>query len=385
MNTFLTSNDKKTCYGCLACVYSCPKHIIKISSDQGGFKYPYIENTSECINCGKCRNVCPNDNSNGNIPTLSAGLKHKDDIVRKKSSSGGAFTAITDILIKQGYKVYGCALDKNFTARHICATDSTARNQMRKSKYVASDIEGLFPIIRDELNNGIKICFSGTPCQVFGLKLFLSRDYENLFTIDFICHGVSSPSVFFDYVNLCGDGSSIEKLEFRDKDFFSWRAQRIKVYREDKKKSNYEDYYMKMFSRGFGFRTGCSSCKLASPKRVSEISMADFWGVKWLKPEMEDDLGVSLCFFNNEKGIQVLKLLNHNSKIEIIDTEKAIKSCPHMNYPSNGSLIDSYFWKKYAVWSKKKFFNIFGGDSIHSKIIRKSREYLIKYKNRLMK
>lgn len=374
MNTYLSSGVKEKCCGCLACVYACPKKIIGISEDQGGFKYPFIENPTECIGCEKCRKVCPVDHEPTQQPTQLFALKSRDDSVRKESSSGGAFTVISDLLLEQGYKIYGCILDDDFRAIHIGSRNVENRDRMRKSKYVASDITGIFPSIKAELDDGERVCFSGTPCQVHALKLFLQKDYEGLFTIDFICHGVSSPNLFRDYVELCGGINEIKKVVFRDKEKYPWRTAEIKVYRKDNITSVHEKTYMKMFFRGFGFRSSCGVCHMATNKRPSDITIADFWSIHGFLPAMEDALGVSAVFVNNHKGADMIPGILENSISAEVDMQKALPSFLHMNQPEEGSLIDKYFWKCYSTWDKERFFKIFGGDSVCSKLIRKPRE-----------
>lgn len=372
MNTFLTTGEKKTCLGCLACVDICPKKIIRVKEEYGFF-YPEVVNAEACIDCGLCKMVCPYDNVEGSKPLRAFAFKNTENI-RKRSASGGAFTAISDALMAQGYKVYGCILDNDFRAVHIGTDQKMIRDRMCGSKYVASDNRGIFPEIKKDLDEGKKVLFTGTPCQVSGLKHFLRKDYCNLFTVDFICHGVSSPAVFKDYLSLTGSGSKIQNVIFRDKSVYAWRNQSIRVYRQDKKLSPYEPAYMKMFIRGFAFRDSCGDCPYAKPTRNSDITIGDFWSIRGFVPEMEDTLGVSVVFIISERGIDLLESLDDSCEWKEVDAERCTASNPHMNYSAKESVISNYFWKCYDRYPKEKLFSIFGGDSLKSKLIRKSRE-----------
>lgn len=374
MNTYLTTGDKKTCLGCLACVDACPRKIIQIQEEHG-FYYPKIKEPDSCIQCNICKQVCPYDNQPGDLPMKAFAFKNTEE-VRSLSASGGAFTAISDALMNVGYRVYGCVLDNNFSAIHVGTEEISVRNKMRGSKYVASDIRGVFNQVKQDLDQNKGVLFTGTPCQVSGLKLFLRKDYTNLFTVDFICHGVSSPALFKDYLQLTGSGSEVINVIFRDKRYFDWRNEGIRVYRKDGTISQYESSYMKMFTRGFGFRDSCGVCPYAKQARTSDITIGDFWSIGGFAPEMEDTVGVSVVLINGQKGEKLFQKIEGLYETKECDVKKLANSAPHLNHPASPSVINDFFWKKYKVLPREKFFSIFGGDSLKSKLIRKPREYL---------
>jgi coenzyme F420-reducing hydrogenase beta subunit len=211
------------CFGCTACEHICPKACISMMPDEQGFLYPFV-NEEDCIQCGKCLKVCPYLDSKDVDAELFPNtqvyaVKHIDDEVRLQSSSGGAFTAISDYVLKNNGIVYGASYDSNMVVRHVKVDSIEGRDTLRGSKYVQSNLGKVFREIQSYLQKEIVVIFSGTPCQVAGLRKYLVKSYDNLITVDLVCHGVPSPKVFGDYIQ------SIEKkyknkvldCRFRDK------------------------------------------------------------------------------------------------------------------------------------------------------------------------
>ena len=378
MNTYLTTGSKSTCYGCLACIYSCPTGALTIADCFDKFAYPALD-TAKCVNCGKCKAVCPNDNADKVVNPVKAtyALKYRDNDVRLHSSSGGAFTAITDLLLNQGYKVYGAAFDESFKVRHIGTTLTSVRDRMRGSKYVESSLEGIFPQIKDELENSTKVFFSGTPCQVAGLKTFLGKIYKNLVTADLICTGVLSPKIFEDYLTVVSNGSKIESYTFRDKSGGSWySSEKSSIDCQDTSKLEFLGSFFKLYERCLGKRESCSQCKFAQSSRPGDITIADFWSISWILPEFEDELGVSLVIAETEIGNNLVAKLDQNSDVAETDTEKTLKSVPRLNGAAQASSINNMFWSYYRHHSPEKMLKVYGGNSLYSKLRRKPFEII---------
>ena len=224
---------KEECCGCTACMSICPQQAITMIADEEGFLYPSI-NQELCIECDLCKKVCPfsdNYRTSGNYDQpLVYAAKHKDDNVRMNSSSGGMFTAISDYILDIDGVIFGAAFDENFVVRHQRAETVEERNKFRGSKYVQSNLVGVFKDIKNELNKGRTVLFTGTPCQNAGLRSYLNKNYDNLYLCDIVCHGTPSPLIFENYKSFMQKKykSRIKELSFRDK-LLGWRSQAVGI------------------------------------------------------------------------------------------------------------------------------------------------------------
>lgn len=323
-------DNKESCFGCTACYNVCPQACIEIKEDEEGFYYPYIDE-DKCINCKKCIKVCPSNKENPFVePLLAYAAQNEDETCRINSSSGGIFFIIASYVINCGGCVFGVVVDELGIVKHSLAETIEELNSFRGSKYVQSDLKDTYTSVRRLLKIGKTVLFSGTPCQISGLKLFLNYDYSNLLTIDFICHGVSSPGVFRMYLNeQLGNFSNSKDIIFSN---FSFRNKKngwknFGMYFKMSKKSDNQSsvFYYKTkrkdpFLRGFlcnlYLRPSCYKCQYRNHSCGSDITLADFWGIGVLKPNFDDDKGTSLLLINTSKGKDVLKQLKMR-KIEI--------------------------------------------------------------------
>ena len=341
--------NKTNCCGCYACYNICSKNAIEMIENEKGFKYPKIDK-EKCINCGLCNNVCPiiNNNDTKNDPEAYA-CYCKDEDIRKNSSSGGIFTLITTEILNDDGIVFGAAFDKNFKVNHIRIEKIEELDKLRGSKYVQSDIGDTYKQAKKYLQDGKKVLFTGTPCQIEGLYKYLQKEYENLYTQDIICHGVPSPKVWEVYKKYreSKDNNDIKKISFRNKDN-GWKLYNLKFEYENGenyKKNQNEDLYMKVFLQDISLRDSCYDCRFKKYNRISDITLADFWGINNILPEIDDNKGISLVIINSEKGKKIFEKINKNIVIRKVELNEAIKYNPSMTKSSNKNSNRENFFK----------------------------------------
>ena len=325
--------ENLTCCGCTACYAICPKGAITMQEDSEGFKYPAIDK-SKCIDCGLCCKVCPLDKKLENViaPAASFACTAKDENFAKQSSSGGVFAILANMYIKEQAVIYGAAFDDNLNVCHIRADKKDELKSLYTSKYVQSDMGNAFRQVKGDLDNGKKVLFAGTPCQVAGLKSYLQKDYLNLLSVDFICHGVPSPLVWQRYIIAMEKklNNKITEISFRDKKdgwknyYFKLSTANGDVFYE----KHGENIYMKGFLKDLYLRPSCYDCKFKTLHRASDITLADFWGIEKIIPEINVEKGVSLCWASSEKGDTILDKALKQTIYEQVDLNEAIKHNP---------------------------------------------------------
>ena len=344
----ISIDNKFNCCGCTACSSICSHGAITMVPDSLGFLYPKT-NAELCMNCGLCDRVCQFHEKyerydNYDTPyAFQFRLLQEDQL--KKSQSGGAFFAIADRFIASGGIVYGAAFTNTWRVTHQKAVDNQSLSGLRMSKYVQSDVRGIFSQIKKELKNGNSVLFSGTACQVAGLKSSVPKQlHEKLFCIDIICHGVPSPKIWEDYLAYLQDlrGSHIVRACFRDKRFGWHGARESFLYengKEDFRKTNNYLYFS-----GLSMRESCSHCHFTNLKRVGDISVGDQWGLSKDSP-YEDDKGLSLVLVNSEKGKQIFECIEKNAqKISLQDCIQ-----PQLCHPSNLNPAHQKFVRDYET------------------------------------
>lgn len=305
-------SDKHDCCGCSACASICPKECVLMVVDNEGFLYPQV-NADLCIDCGLCEKVCnvlhPNDKLK---PLRVLAAINKDEKIRLKSSSGGIFYLIAKKTINEGGVVFGARFDENWQVIIDYADDMKGIEAFMGSKYVQARIDKAYIDVKRFLTLGRKVLFSGTPCQVAGLHKFLRKPYENLLTIDFVCHGTPSPKVWRMYIEeLIISKKSVKSISFRNKTN-GWRHLYFSVDYDDNMNvtsiinSAYENQYMKAFLADLTLRPSCYSCAAKSCSSLSDITLADFWGIWNVNPELNDNKGTSMLFINTQKGENAL-------------------------------------------------------------------------------
>lgn len=320
--------DKSECCGCHACYSACPKNAIDMIVDENGFKIPKIKKEL-CINCGKCDKVCPIKNRDDvkNKPTAYAAY-NKDMNIRLKSSSGGIFSLLAEYILNLGGVVFGARFNEKFEVVHDYITRKDDILKFQGSKYVQSIIGNSYKEVKKFLEEGKYVLFTGTPCQVAGLLKYLNKSYDKLYTQDFICHGCPSPKVWSQYLKYQKDLNkirSIKEINFRNKkNGWSKYSMLINYDGNQYNVSHDTDYFMKAFLSDLCLRDSCYNCKFKGKHRTSDITLADFWGIDNILPEMnQEDFGTSLVIVNSEKGKNTLKKLNE-IVIQEVDFEKSV-------------------------------------------------------------
>lgn len=235
-------------------------------------------------------------------------VKHIDENIRAASRSGGIFTALSDLILADGGIVYGCALTEDFTAVHIRAENAAERNRMRGSKYIQSKLGDTFKNVQKDLEAGKSVLFSGTSCQVAGLKQFLGKEYSNLFCVDIVCHGVPSTAVWKNYLHWQEQKNhgKAAKVDFRNKRDFGWRDH-VETIGFDNGKSTNSRVFRNLFYGHMILRPSCYECPYKSVMHPGDITIADYWGIEKAAPEFDDNKGVSLVLVNNEVGENALE------------------------------------------------------------------------------
>lgn len=321
---------KEKCTGCGACKDICPVRAIDLVADSEGFLYP-LTDAVKCIQCGKCDKICPvqaeRKNSGNDIIAYAARTKNEEVLLN--SSSGGIFTEFATYIIKEGGVVFGAAFDKNFKLIHIGIDNMDDLDQLRGSKYVQSEIGDSYIRAREYLDAGRLVLFTGTPCQIGGLHSFLGRQYDNLYTQDLICHGVPSPMIWQKYIEYRESkaASSLRRTFFRHKKN-GWKM--FSVQFEFSNCTEYiqtirDDLYMCSFLQNLSLRPSCYNCAFKTQKRQCDISLADFWGVDKIHPEMDDDKGTSLIVIHSDKGKQLFESIKENLLYLETDLSEALK------------------------------------------------------------
>lgn len=350
-------SQKENCCGCTACFSTCPEHAITMEPDEEGFLYPVID-LSRCVDCGKCTAVCPviykGHYKSKELPCLYA-VRHKSDTVLRRSTSGGAFTAISDTILRLGGVVYGADFDLDFYVQHKRAETAEMRDQMRISKYVQSDMGNTFSQIQSDLKDGRTVLFTGTPCQNAGLKGFIGNSSlsKNLYLCDVICYSIPSPLVWKDYKHFLEKeyGGNITSLQFRSKKY-SWSRDNCKkgfLFTIDHNPEILEDnrFYQLFFKAGTINRPSCSQCRFTDIHRTSDLTIADYWGIEKYDPEWFDPLGVSLTLINSLKGMALFQ----QSLNDLVATERPLEEILYeqkrLSKPLPLPESRSLFWQDY--------------------------------------
>ncbi len=323
--------NNSECCGCEACVQRCPQHCIVMREDSEGFYYPVVD-SEKCTDCSLCERVCPEIHSGeGHSPLKVYAAKNRDEEIRRESSSGGIFTLLAEKILSESGVIFGARFDTRWEVVHDYTENVEGLGAFRGSKYVQSRIRDSFRQAECFLKAGRKVLFSGTPCQIAGLKLFLRKEYDNLLTVDFICHGVPSPGVWRKYLKEIAARRAVGKntvlsaslnesddvlqnifsISFRDK-VLGWKKFSfvVRISATDGAEKNSvllsECFSKNLFMRGFltnlYLRPSCYACPAKSFRSGSDLTIGDFWGVEGVLPDFDDDKGISGVMLNTRKA-----------------------------------------------------------------------------------
>ena len=300
---------KEKCYGCHSCYNICPKKAISMVKDSEGFLYPRVSEDM-CINCGKCIQSCPGIKvPEVNLFDKAYACYAKREEEHLSSSSGGFFAVLAKEVLQENGVICGAAFDDSVKVKHIVTDNALDLEKIKKTKYVQSTIGQTYSQIKEILLTRRTVLFSGTPCQVAGLKLYLEKDYDNLICIDLICHGVPSPEVFARYLLEKGGEHKVTAMSFRNKHPES-RSSTLDYWLDNGEKisESYEESpYIKGFIQNLYVRPSCFQCKYKGIERCSDITIGDFWGIDEFHPGFSDDKGTSAIILHSEKGIQMFE------------------------------------------------------------------------------
>ena len=347
------------CTGCMLCMNVCPKKAIRIGKDKKGFYIPKID--ENCIDCNICKKSCPQLNKikyENKFPKVLASW-NKNKMIRKESTSGGVFYALSKYILENHGYVCGVTLDQDMMPKHIMINDINDIKLLMGSKYVQSNVGNIYSVIKQKLKDNQYVLFSGTPCQVAGLKLYLKKDYPNLILIDIICHGIPSPLVYQNYIKFLEKtyNSTVTNVNFRY-NHNSWTFFNIKINFNNGKeyiKDSNTDPYLLGFLNDYFSKECCHNCNYTTSSRVSDITIADFWGyISETKELRNTEEGISLILINTGKGNNFFKKISK----DLIVTEKSLEEamagnrCLKSPYGPNKNYIK--FWDEYLTSSKEK-------------------------------
>ena len=338
--------SKEDCCGCTACANICPNEAITMIADKEGFLYPFI-NKSKCVDCGMCKNICPTLNKTKNKEENQKGyiFQYRDNQIRKESTSGGFYTAISEYVIKKNGIVYGVSLDDNFVAKHERVTKKEDLWKFRNSKYVQSDPNTTFKQVKKDLENKSLVLYSGTACEIEGLKRYLQKNYNNLLTVDVICRSVPSPLLWEKYINEKNKNKDIDKVYFREKKY-GYKYSNLCMHSKEKIVYNNgvdTDPYLRAFFSNIASRPSCYNCKFKEQFHKSDFTIWDCFEVDYYDESFNDDKGTTRVLINNENVFEIFKEVSTTHNIKEIEVKELINNFHQMfnsiKYNSNRDLF----------------------------------------------
>ena len=302
------NKKKEKCCGCGACAEKCPKRAIQMHQDRDGFEYPQIDK-SLCNGCGICREICllKNDETVRN-QNFYFGAQAKDEQFRYSSSSGGLFSVLARYVLRKGGIVYGAGYDGNMNVRHRGVDNQEQLEQIRKTKYVQSNMKGIYRSIEDNLDKNRWVLFCGTPCQTQALLSFLNKKYTRLIVVDLVCYGVSSPGGWRRYVKYLEHKHRGKMTDFTFRDKRNADNGHMRSFKIDKKEyvdSIYKDIYCRLYFGNYTVRPSCYQCQFCTVNRESDFTIGDFWGIERVRPDLDDGMGTSLVIAHSEKALRM--------------------------------------------------------------------------------
>lgn len=373
---------KEECCGCTACKNICPVNAIEMKEDKEGFLYPIV-NEEKCIKCELCKKVCPVLNIKNETKEQHAYIfQNANDDVRRQSTSGGAFSAIAEKIIDKNGIVYGVIFDKDFNVIHKGIENKEELYKFRNSKYVQSNLNNVFKEVKENLEKDRWVCFSGTSCQIEGLKNFLRKQYEKLLLVDVVCRAVPSPLIWKKYLKLkTQENKDIDKIYFRDK-LYGYKYSNFSVY-DSQNNLRYHngvesDPYLRAFFSNICDRPSCYNCKFKKLNRESDITLWDCFNVEKYNSKLDDDKGTTRILANTVKGKRFVEELGVTHNLEEIDVELATKNFLAMFQSVKYNSERSDFFEDVGKLEEKELFTKYFSDNITVKSERVIRKLLLK-------
>ena len=351
------------CTGCAACVNACALGCVTMQPNAQGFLYPAID-AARCVQCGACERVCPVcvPAEKHPLPQRVLAARVRDAAALEQSASGGIAWLLAGTWLRAGGVVYGAAFDEAMVLHHIRVTDAAELERLQGSKYVQSDVQAIYPLLREDLNAGREVLFFGTPCQAAGIrKTFGER--ENLMLCDLVCHGVPSPKLFAEHIRCIeAGGKKVRDYRFRDKALgWSYQLHRI-VYRDGSSElhSYWNQCYKRLYMLGLIERESCYHCPYKDVRRVSDITLGDYWGVDRISRQFSDDRGANVVFLNTKKAVsRFFPIFQEKAVFVETSLEDALQK--HLIMPCAKTEQVAAFWRCYEETSYRSAAEAFAG------------------------
>jgi len=357
--------DKSMCCGCTACYNVCPVGAIHFQADCQGFHYPVVDK-SKCVNCDKCVNVCQYySQQTVTLQTPKAYAAYNRNLTeRNASSSGGIFILLAKSVLEKGGIVVGAAFDQKNSVYHKIVTSLDNLGDILGSKYVQSNLSDIFRQIEQKLKAGTTVLFSGTGCQINGLKLYLGKDYHTLLCVDVVCLGVPSPAIWEKYLFHYFPNFSINGINFKEKSL-GWHNFSLKITgNKEWAEEGRQNKYMLGYFRGYYKRPSCYHCKSKGIQRQSDITLADCWGIEKMNPDMDDNQGTSAVLLHSEKGMEYWERISGQLVSSPICPEDLVKYNKGVSGNLSPNRLTPLFWKALELLPFKIVFNLFCSPSI---------------------
>lgn len=334
---------KAECYGCGKCMAVCPEKAIEMKADEEGFLYPSIE-AEKCIECGACREACEAVHTGGERAGRFYAVRCRDEELLYKSTSGGAFSLIADEVLKDNGLVCGACMDD---AHNIVHRLSDRIDGMRKSKYVQSDIGGMYGEVEEALKHGRKILFSGTPCQCRAMQGYFSEYEEQLIFVALICRGVQSPKLWAEYLEYLGKDKPVTFYDFRDKSYCN-EAHTV-AYRLGEEKylvPVIRDRFSLLYTKHLTLRPSCYACRFCRTDLSFDFTIGDFWGIEKVYPEFADGKGASLMIARGKRAEDIVRKIQDRADVIPCREEECVQ--PALKAPAKETILRKLLFKDLA-------------------------------------
>lgn len=344
------ASEKEICCGCGACADCCGTSAIKMVQDKEGFFYPRIDK-SKCTGCGRCEQVCPvSKPMAADCANQYFGMRAKEEEIRYSSSSGGIFSILAQYVLERQGSVYGAGYDENMKVTHQEVRSLVELETIKRTKYVQSNLNGIYKKIQQQLKQGQWVLFCGTPCQAQALRLFLNQSYEKLILMDLICYGVPSPGIWQNYVKYLEHRHSgtMEDFSFRDKRNGDHGHMRSFMINDcEYVESLFSDAYCNMYFGNYILRPSCHACQFCTADRNSDFTIGDFWGMEHVRPDLDDGMGTSLVILHTDRARKIWDEIKERTVWFKCEKEQALQ--PRLLGPTRVAKGRKLFMAAYKV------------------------------------